>query len=1033
MNKSAFTRIFASVLVSVSIFGFLAGGLEAQYFGRNKVQYQKFDFSIMKTRHFDIYYYLEDQETVRMAGLMAERWYSRLSRMFNIELKGRQPLILYGAGPEFQQTTVIPGELGEGTGGVTESFKRRIILPYGASLSETDHVIGHELVHAFQYDIMAMGHSDDRRGSGMEMRIPLWFIEGMAEYLSIGPVDPNTAMWMRDAVVRKDLPQIRKLDNSYKYFPYRWGHALWSYITGRWGDEVIGKMMKSVGRTGSYEAVLEGMLGVKIKQLAEDWHKSMQDAYTPLVEKTTPFDEFSRTLVEGTETSIYNISPSISPDGSEFVFLSTRDLFSVDLFLGDTATGKVKRKLISTAVDPHFESLQFIRSAGAWDSTGERFVFGGIIKGKPALTIMDMRRDRIEREVPFPEIGEILSPSWSPDGGSIAFCGLTGGVTDIFVYELETKVVRQLTRDVYGDLQPVWSPDGRRIAFVTERFSTNMDWLEVGNYELALLDIETGEIRKVLGFPNGKNINPQWAPDGRSIYFLSDQSGKTDLYRIDLETEKISAITNLYTGIGGITDLSPAISVSQKTGTILFSGYNKSYYTIYAIESPEVREGQSYLPQFDQNLAVLPPRTQPEGSLLGLLRNPLFGLPKDRDFPVSAYKPKIALDYVAPPSLAIGVDRYGTYGAGGVAAYWSDMLGYHTLATSLVTSNRFIDTSGLVGYLNSKNRLNWGLVARRITYPYGYYYIYEDDYFGEPAIFETEEVFRTILYDISGLAYYPFSAVQRLEFSGGYRYIDYDLRTYTRVYSAYDGSFINYEKQKLPTAPGFGYGYLSAGLVYDSGIFGATSPIIGQSYVIALTPSLGAMTMTDLTADFRKYLMPVKPFTLAFRALHYGRYGKDAEDSRLYPIYIAYWDLVRGYESFTAEEYNKAIEQGKEPFDTTRLVGSKMIVGNVELRFPLLGLLGVGKGYFGAWPLEFYGFYDIGVAWANEPGYWWGGTTPEDVKAWFLGGDRKPIQSAGIGIRTNFFGYLVLGLNYVYPITRPERGWHLQLSISPGF
>ena len=180
--------------------------------------------------------------------------------------------------------------------------------------------------------------------------------------------------------------------------------------------------------------------------------------------------------------------------------------------------------------------------------------------------------------------------------------------------------------------------------------------------------------------------------------------------------------------------------------------------------------------------------------------------------------------------------------------------------------------------------------------------------------------------------------------------------------------------------------------------------------------------------------MPVKPFTLAFRALHMGRYGRDSEDNRFYPLYIAYWDLVRGYESITNAELNEYQANPSETFDFNRLYGSKMIVANAEIRFPLLGILGLGRGFYGAWPLEFCAFYDWGLAYASHPGYWWGGATDADVRPSFLsGGLRKPVRSYGIGLRTNLFGYLVLGLNYVYPIDRPVRGWHLQLSISPGF
>src|SRR5215203_1114910 len=182
-----------------------------QYFGGNKVQYRTFTFEVLRTEHFDIYFYEEEHEAAAIAARMAERWRARLGRALTHDLTGRQPLILYAAHPHFEQTNAIGGDIGEGTGGVTESLRRRIILPMGGPLADTDHVIGHELVHAFQFDITTTANMAPGQ-TGAE-RLPLWFIEGMAEYLSIGPVDPNTSMWMRDAARKEELPSVHDLDD----------------------------------------------------------------------------------------------------------------------------------------------------------------------------------------------------------------------------------------------------------------------------------------------------------------------------------------------------------------------------------------------------------------------------------------------------------------------------------------------------------------------------------------------------------------------------------------------------------------------------------------------------------------------------------------------------------------------------------------------------------------------------------------------------------------------------------------------------
>ncbi len=173
--------------------------------------------------------------------------------------------------------------MGEGTGGVTEAYKRRIVLPLAGPIQLTDHVLGHELVHAFQYDITNTNVSS---GNGGALNLPLWFIEGMAEYLSIGPVDAHTAMWMRESARRESLPEIDKLDDP-RYFPYRYGHALWAYIGGRFGDEVIGDMLRAGGASrAGYAAAFEGVLQVDTKELSKEWHNALFQAYLPIAEST---------------------------------------------------------------------------------------------------------------------------------------------------------------------------------------------------------------------------------------------------------------------------------------------------------------------------------------------------------------------------------------------------------------------------------------------------------------------------------------------------------------------------------------------------------------------------------------------------------------------------------------------------------------------------------------------------------------------------------------------------------------------------
>jgi hypothetical protein len=691
-------------------------------------------------------------------------------------------------------------------------------------------------------------------------------------------------------------------------------------------------------------------------------------------------------------------------------------------------TGKITRRLVNTAVNPHFTSLQFISSAGSWHPNGKQFVFGAIRKGHPELAIIDVETGLTVREIPFPALGEIVNPSWSPDGHAIVFSAMSGGFSDLFLYDLREGSLNQLTHDAFADLQPIFSPDGRRVAFVTDRFSTDLPTLNAGVYGLAILDPATGTIDAVLTFERGKSINPQWAPDGRRLYFLSDRSGLTNVYVIDTATGAVSQVTNLDAGASGITALSPALSVPIDANRLAFSAYDHGQLGIYIIDKQELLAGGPIAPlTSDVWAAALPPERRASDQLLSLLRDAKTGLPEEPG-QVERYRPRLSLDFVGQPYVGVGVSRFGPSFGGGLSFLWSDMLGNHNLLAGIDLntygmgiSDLARNTGGLVAYQNLTHRWNWGLTAEQSPYVAGGFLTGVTVTGGQPALVEETIVQRQTYRGMNGIISYPFDQTRRIEVGGGYANLSYDQQVRTRLTSLRTGRIISDETTTTALISPLHLGTTTIAAVSDSTTFGATSPVAGGRTRFEIAPAFGSIVFASAIADYRRYVMPASFYTIAGRILHVGRYGSGGEDLRLLPLFIGYPELVRGYGigSFTAQECTAGPTTSCQEFD--RLLGSRMLIGNLELRFPLLRPFGVRSGMYGPLPVEVALFTDGGVAWNR-------GDRPS-----FLGGDRQGVSSAGLTFRVNLMGFAVAQIDLARPFQRPGRGWVWGFGLTPGF
>jgi Tol biopolymer transport system component len=1030
MSSRRWLAIGATAWISLLI-GPAVNAASAQYsgyFGRNKVQYETFEFQVLKTEHFDIFYYEGMEEVVELAGRMAERWYARLSRILNHEFRSRQPIILYANHAHFEQTNATPSQVDESTGGFTEILKRRIVLPLAATLQESDHVLGHELVHAFQFDMTGQGPSAVGVDVPGAIRLPLWFIEGMAEYLTIGPVDPFTTMWMRDALEIEDFPEITELNNR-KYFPYRFGHAFWSYVAGHYGEDRIGRILKLAGRTANPLGSIEAVLEISIDELSERWHQDIEDYFRPIIEETERPDVFGRRVIyEDQADARMNLGPAISPSGDDLAYVSERDLFSIEMFLADANTGVVKSKVTKTAVDPHFESLQFINSAGSWHPDGEQFALSAVTRGRPVVAVLDIRSGDRLREIRLEELGEIFTPVWSPDGTKVAFAAQTDGFTDIYTLDLETEALRQLTDDSYGDLQPAWSPDGRYIAFVTERYGADPETLSFPNYRLAIYDLESDTLEPLPSFEGAKNINPQWTPDGSSLYFVSDHDGISNIYRLDMESQEVRLVTNVSTGVSGLTALSPTLSVASETGQLAFSA-NKGgpfSFEIYVIDEEDILVGEP-VPEYltDVDPSVIPPRERASLEIVNLLENDRLGLADPVTFAGAEYSPRLSLDYVSQPTIAFGASDFGVFFAGGAAVQFSDLLGNRTLSALLQINTTYGDitkgTALLVGYQNLASRWNWGVVGGQLPFVTRSFFQGVGDIEGEDVLVLAEQRFFQVSRQVGASFAYPINRAQRVEIGASLQQLDYSLEVEEFFFDPFTGQLLFEQTRDLQAPDDLYQASPTVALVYDTSIFGGTSPILGTRYRLEVSPSFGTLNFFTGLADYRKYVMIARPFSIAGRLLHFGRYGSDSDDPRLSQLFIGYPSLVRGYNDDSFSVFECTLPEAAQVFQCDvfdQLLGSKIAVGNLEARLPLLGEIGLIPAP-GVPPIEIGAFFDSGIAWTDEDG--------ERLS------DRSVVNSVGFLARLNLFGFAIMELDYVNPLDRPDKDWFFQFSFTAGF
>lgn len=561
-------------------------------FGKNKIHIKDYDWYYIQTKHFDIYFYQDGQTLTEFTAKAAEDAILSIQNTFNYRVNNRITLIIFNSQNAFQETNVIDQYLSEGIQGFTELFKNRVVVQFTGSYKQFRHLIHHELVHAVMNDMFYGGSIQNIIANNISLQFPLWFSEGLAEYEALG-WDVDTDMFIRDAAVNEYLPEINRLNN---YFAYRGGQSVFYYIANKYGREKIGELLNKIKGIGNVEEGIKATLGIDVKELGERWKKDIKKTFWPDVALRDDPEDFAKRLTDPEkDKGFYNTSPALSPQGDKIAFISNRDYY-FGLYIMDALTGKTIDRLVEGSQTPDFEELNILTPGLTWSPDGNKIAISAERSGFDVIYIFDLEED--ERETLEFDLESIESVTWSNDGKYLAFVGQNSKQSDIYTYNFETGEVQNLTNDIFSDSDPAWSHDSNAIYFVSDRD----DYLDPNyiNDEFKMSDhlyhqkdiykyeIPNSRIIRITDLPFSDETSPKEEANGERLIFISDLNGINNIYTKKLSVEDASIqvtdipITPITNSISGLYQL----TLSRDTKKLVFSTLYESVFNLFMLDNP---------------------------------------------------------------------------------------------------------------------------------------------------------------------------------------------------------------------------------------------------------------------------------------------------------------------------------------------------------------------------------------------------------------------------------------------------------------
>jgi len=1008
------------LIVCVSVFLASREALHAHW----KIPSEIRSWKYLDTPHFKIHYQEGYEEMALRSSVVAEESAARYERVLRHRLTRVVPVFLFASHQDFSATNILPYEIDEGTGGFTDFYRQRVVVPFTGDYALFRHVLAHEIAHAFQFDII----------SGSEAgAYPLWLMEGMAEYLSLG-WDESAETYIRDAVLYDILPDVYSLQagrvsNGYMY--YKAGQAVMLFIASEYGEERIGFLLKELkGSQLQMEKAIESTFRMNAMDFNTAFGRFIRARYAAAARSMPVRDDLRvRPVTNRYEERGFNLHPVLSPDGKNIAYMTAVGIFPAIVIRRLPGPGVSREKaeevkiVVRALRSEDYEEYQPLTTRLSFSPDGKKIILAGRRSGRQALLIIGLEEKEVTGDF-SPPFDAIQYPAMSPDGKKIVFTGVLRGSSDLYILDTTDGSLERQTNDACYETGPSFSPDMRLLYYSSNCVVDPQRQYDAPAREIYRLEISSG-VKTRLTELGVNSDSPMPAGDG-SLVFRSNFTGVSNLYRIPEAASRaaparasdIAALTRSQSGVS-FPSLVIIESGSVRRETAAFVEIAEGAREIRVISASDAQA--SYLPL--ASVPILPE----EGRTFNPVsfRFPSAGEPVHTPLTIehfgNDYRP--VLNFIGNPFIMITGGSNSSGGAGFAAiaaATLQDDTGDHVLG-------------GWVSYFNahsSQDELSRIPVNANLEYAY---LKYRPDFFAgvyrQSGVYAILNIFD---YSLNNLLYNPYFRLISRNSAGIYGGVDYPLHRYGAIQIGYEqGREERIYRQTTPEErrqPDVfdNYQAMTFSYRFDNVAYSIFGPLDGHSVYLGYSVPL-RMTATErelyvLTSEYRYYHLFDNFWNIAFRAFAGASTGADAFK---YPFRLGGFGTLRGYD-FQEFEGTKAF-----------MINAEMrfnLVEHMQFAFPFHWSPGLIRGAFfvdaGSAFDDYHLYQAVDGRYGN--GCWIGGTLRVGC-----GVTRDLHMSIGVGIHwVLFYGFLAKiewASPYDFRHSLPLSKWRGQFSLGVNF